>query len=321
VSVADGSPPKLSVALITYNHAAYIGACLDSVLAQRTHFPVEIVIGDDGSDDGSQDIIRDYARRGAERFPFRLLLSPVNRGNFANVIDILAACRGEYVALLEGDDRWCCEDKLQRQVDLLDAHPEYSGCFHDAGIVHDVETAARRGDVLKSAFRRYSQMHRYTPEITAWQLVDRVLAPTSALVYRNGPYLDELRGYAGVQVSLGEVLKLLVAKGGPLRYIDEVWAVHNNHSGGVTKTRSREDFFAAHRLIYRSLLRDRYYRRYRSHVYAVLADLHRERFWSGSGPRDGRDLRTLLTVAGYGLLHVLSLAREMSWGLPRRAAS
>lgn len=313
--------PKVSVALITYRHAPYVGACLDSVLVQHTDFPLEIVIGDDGSDDGSQDIIRDYARRFAQQAQFRLLLSPTNRGNFANVMDILSACRGEYVALLEGDDRWCFEDKLQRQVDFLDAHRDYSGCFHDAEIVNDTHTSARRDSVFKAVFRTYSQIHRYTPEITAWQLVERVLVPTSALVYRNGAYLEELKAYADVHVSLGEILKLLVAKGGPYGYFNQVWAVYNEHASGVTKTRPKQDFFAAHTRIYRSLLRDDFYRRYRSHVYDVLARIYTERYWSGATTADGRGIGTLLMAVRYGLMHVLNLALEMLRGLPRRGSS
>lgn len=326
MSATPIAPPKVSVALITYNHAAFIGACLDSVLAQRTRFPLEIVIGDDGSRDGSQDIIRDYARRYADRCRFQLQLGPANRGNFANVMDILGACEGEYVALLEGDDRWCFEGKLQSQVDLLDRNPEYCGCFHDAEIVHDADTAARGDEVLKSSFRLYSQIHRYKPQVGVGDLLDRVLIPTSALVYRNGPaYLAEFSAYADLELSQGEILKLLVAKGGPFRYVNQVWAVHNNHAGGVTKIRTRTDFFRAHLRIYRSLLHDGFYRGQRDRIYAVLANLYKERFWSGTTRDDGRGLGSLAMATGYGLLHVLEQARLMRRELrvhpSRRAAS
>jgi hypothetical protein len=44
----------------------------------------------------------------------------------------MADCYGEYVAILEEDDYWTSVDKLQRQVDLLDKHPDYALCCHRA---------------------------------------------------------------------------------------------------------------------------------------------------------------------------------------------
>lgn len=318
MSLATAPRPKVSVALITYNHAGFIGACIDGVLAQQVDFPVEIVIGDDGSDDGSQEIIRDIAARNRHRATLRLRLSAENRGNFANVFGLLSACRGEYIALLEGDDRWCHADKLQRQVDLLDANPRYAGSFHDASIHNDDFTAARPDTVDKTPYCRYSQIHRYSPEIAPWQLARRVLVPTSALVYRNGDYLDALAAYADLSVSLGEPLKLLVARRGPLHYLNEVWAVHNNHAGGVTKQRSKTDFFRAHRRIYRSLLSDAFYRDYRSHLYATLEQIHLDRFWGGRSAADGRSLAVAAQVVRYGLLHALASGRELLRALPLR---
>ena len=62
----------------------------------------------------------------------RVLAHPVNLGIWDNDQSIIAQCRGEYIAWLEGDDYWCSETKLQRQVQLLDSHPELSCCFHRA---------------------------------------------------------------------------------------------------------------------------------------------------------------------------------------------
>src|SRR5580700_3234664 len=108
---------KLSVAMITYNQERYIGQAIESVLAQRVNFDYEIVIGEDCSTDGTREIVRDFGRR----YPNRIvpLVRDQNLGGPKNLISTLASCRGQYVALLEGDDHWTSADKLQKQVDYL----------------------------------------------------------------------------------------------------------------------------------------------------------------------------------------------------------
>ena len=114
---------KLSVGILTYNQEAYIRQCLDSVLMQKVDFDYEIVVGDDASTDGTQNILRDYEKHYPGRFV--LLLGEKNEGISMNYKKVLTACRGEYVALCEGDDYWTDVTKLQKQVDFLGNHPDY----------------------------------------------------------------------------------------------------------------------------------------------------------------------------------------------------
>src|SRR4030088_1685053 len=101
---------KLSVMMITYNHERFIAQAITSVLAQRVNFDYEIVVGEDCSTDGTREILMDFHRR----FPDRIvpLLRDQNIGAMRNVEATLAACRGRYLAVLEGDDYWTCEEKL-----------------------------------------------------------------------------------------------------------------------------------------------------------------------------------------------------------------
>src|SRR5690349_6525722 len=115
------TPVKVSVAMISYNHERFIAQAIESVLSQRVKFPYEIVIGDDHSTDATPSIIADFHRRYPDKIvPF---LREKNLGMAPNFMQILASCGGQYVALLEGDDFWTSKDKLQRQVDFLDANP------------------------------------------------------------------------------------------------------------------------------------------------------------------------------------------------------
>lgn len=114
--------PLVSVLMITYNHAQYIRKSIECVLAQRTRFPYELVIGEDFSKDGTRDIVFEYQRK----YPniIRVITSDRNVGLTENAKRTRKACRGKYIAFCEGDDYWHHPDKLQMQADLLERCPE-----------------------------------------------------------------------------------------------------------------------------------------------------------------------------------------------------
>ena len=119
---------KVTVLVFAYNHIHFIRKALDSVLEQKTDFDFEILINDDCSTDGTRELVQEYAIAHPEKI--RLLLSPVNFHDGRIADRGLKEARGEYIAFLDGDDYWTSADKLQKQVGLMDAHPEYSGCWH-----------------------------------------------------------------------------------------------------------------------------------------------------------------------------------------------
>ena len=119
------SEPIVSVAVITYNMAGYLEQLLDSILIQKLSFPYEIIIDDDHSPDNTREILYRYK----EKYPeiIQLSLRDVNVGGSKNMYGVLQQCRGKYIAILEGDDYWDDENKLQYQYDFMEAHPEYIG--------------------------------------------------------------------------------------------------------------------------------------------------------------------------------------------------
>ena len=90
--------PLVSVIVPSFNHAAYLRECLDSVLLQD-YAPIELIVVDDGSSDGSLDILQSYGSR------IRLLQQQGGRQARARNL-ALAVARGELVAFLDSDDRW-----------------------------------------------------------------------------------------------------------------------------------------------------------------------------------------------------------------------
>ena len=117
---------KLSVTVITYNQVNYIGDCLKSILSQKVNFPFEIVIADDASTDGTLDIIKGYCEKYDNIF---LITQQKNVGLNRNYLDVIKACKGEFVAHIDGDDLML-PNKLKKQVDILDARPDIAIVHH-----------------------------------------------------------------------------------------------------------------------------------------------------------------------------------------------
>lgn len=124
--------PLVSICCITYNHAPFIRKCLEGFLMQETTFPVEILIHDDASTDGTDDIIREYAAKYQDKiFPLYEKENKYSQG-YAEKMDFFNydRARGKYLAICEGDDYWTDPLKLQKQVDFMEMHEDYSVCWH-----------------------------------------------------------------------------------------------------------------------------------------------------------------------------------------------
>ena len=119
--------PVVSVQMLTYQHAAYLAEAVEGVLAQRTDFPIELLIADDASSDGTGEIAKIYQRMHPDIV--RIVTGPANIGACANRQRTTRRTRGEFVAFCEGDDYWIDPLKPQRQVDYLRSHPE-TGAVH-----------------------------------------------------------------------------------------------------------------------------------------------------------------------------------------------
>lgn len=120
--------PKVSVCIVTYNQQAYIEECLESVLAQQTDFPFEIIVGDDASTDLTRQKLQALQQRHPEQI--RLVLHETNVGAPANVYSVYALAQGDFIAHLDGDD-YMLPGKLQTQYQILQADSSLIMCTHD----------------------------------------------------------------------------------------------------------------------------------------------------------------------------------------------
>lgn len=126
--------PLVSVKMITYNHAPHITKAIEGVLQQETSFQIELIIGEDCSTDGTREIVLNFQRK----YPdvIRVITSEKNVGGRKNSERIDKICRGKYIAFCEGDDYWHDPNKLKKQVDYLESHPECGLVYSSYDVYH-----------------------------------------------------------------------------------------------------------------------------------------------------------------------------------------
>jgi glycosyltransferase involved in cell wall biosynthesis len=132
----------VTVILITYNHERFLAQAIESVLMQETRAPFELLITEDCSTDATRVIIARTATQHPDQV--RVFHSQQNLGSNEVMLRALRKAHGRYIAFLDGDDYWTSSEKLQRQVDFLDQHPECAMCFHNAMMFWDDGTQAPR---------------------------------------------------------------------------------------------------------------------------------------------------------------------------------
>jgi hypothetical protein len=211
--------PLVSILCLTYNHADFVAAALDSFLAQVTSFEFDIVVSDDCSSDGTLAVLERYHARLGNRI--QILRSPVNLGVSRNFRRALKVCRGKYIALCEGDDFWRGQSKLQIQVDFLEVHTDFVMTYHDATIVDS------SGEHDKSQLPRRLQCDASSGDLIATRPIS-----TLTVCFRN--LLNELPPELDHAPALDLCLWSLLGHHGKGKYLASIEpAGYRVHSGGV----------------------------------------------------------------------------------------
>ena len=116
----------VSVVMITYCHENYIRQAIEGVLAQKCNFDIELIVANDNSPDNSDKIIVDIIATHPNGKWIKYQKHERNLGPSNNSFWAFSQARGKYVAICEGDDYWIDPEKLQRQVNFLEANVEYN---------------------------------------------------------------------------------------------------------------------------------------------------------------------------------------------------
>jgi len=226
--MTDAANPAVSVLLVTCNHAKYVAQAMDSILMQRTDFDFEIVVADDCSSDSTLTIIKEYEKQHSQ---LRVLPAENHVGISRNYQRGFAACRGKYIALLEGDDYWISPRKLQAMSAFLNRNPHCSFCFH--------------------RLIRYDQHPEKVAIHPAHWTVEQILTVNelaggnfiggfSTCVYRR-----EI--VAALKPQLWELdirewfFNLAVAEHGPIGYVPQILSVYRAHPEGIWSLKSQSE--------------------------------------------------------------------------------
>lgn len=223
--------PKVSVLITTYNQENLITQTVDSVLMQVTNFDYEIVIGEDASSDRTREVVVELARRHPDKI--RVLLRDPEVANCErhlygkmNFLQALESCRGEYIAVLDGDDYFTSPHKLQKQVDFLNARPDCMICFHNVQAVYeDKESENLCPDNQK--------------EITdIEQLLWGNFIPSCSIMYRREPVVQIPDWFLTAKVGDWPI-NIFKAQYGKIGYLNEVMSAYRVHQAGAWSLRKR----------------------------------------------------------------------------------
>jgi glycosyltransferase involved in cell wall biosynthesis len=220
---AAGERPIVSVWCATYNHAPYIESALRGFLGQVTSVPFEVVIRDDASTDGTTDIVRDYAAR----YPsiIRPIIEKENQWAKKNVFEVMmAASRGDFIALCDGDDYWINPDKLERQTQRLLADPGLTMAAHAAHVIND--SGLMPGD------KRLKQPGR--ARLSFDDILEFHWIATASVFFRAAA-LPTVPAWIKRVQSADIAIELMLATKGDCHYDSRSSAVYRDHGGGITK--------------------------------------------------------------------------------------
>ncbi len=119
----------VTVLMPVYNAEKYIGEAIQSVLDQ-TYASFELLIVNNGSTDNTVSIIHSYP-------DLRIRLIGEERKGISFALNTgLHAAKGSYIARFDADDI-CLPRRLEKQVDFLDAHPDYVLTGTDAEYIQE----------------------------------------------------------------------------------------------------------------------------------------------------------------------------------------
>lgn len=147
--------PRVSIIIPSYNADRYVREAVRSALVQ-TYPNFEVIVVDDGSTDRTRAILAPFVAAGKVRY-----FHQENKGLAGARNAGIRAATGKYIAFLDSDDVFL-PDKIRRQAEALEAHPDHGACYSD--IIHFTDTEPRRyfhhryrypsGDIFAPLLRR-----------------------------------------------------------------------------------------------------------------------------------------------------------------------
>ena len=204
----------VSVVMITYGHEKFIRQAVEGVLMQKCDFGVELLVVNDCSPDSTNEVVKEILENHPKSKWIKYIRHDKNIGMMPNFIFALQQAKGEYIALCEGDDYWTDPYKLQKQVDFLEANPDYVLSFHKVKILKP------SGELVQDFITKVPE--NYETQETLARLGNYIHTPS--VVFRN--CIKEFP----IEFSMSPVgdyfLYMMLTQHGKLKYIEEEMAVY-----------------------------------------------------------------------------------------------
>jgi glycosyltransferase involved in cell wall biosynthesis len=200
---------------------------------QKTSFPFEFLIHDDASPDGTADIIREYEAR----FPDIIKVIYQTENQFSKGVQIWAEhlfphARGKYIALCDGDDYWTDPLKLQKQVDFLEANPDYAICGGK------YRTIIMGQDEISEYERKGIEKYPQGITVSLNDFFDNYLFFTLTVCFRK-EYINNLSKYP---VCIDDTVYCVVLDKGKGFLFPDYFAMYRLHPGGVNAGKTRRQW-------------------------------------------------------------------------------
>lgn len=218
---------KVSVVMITYNHELHIKEAILGVLEQITNFDIELIIADDCSTDKTEAVVKEIVNTHPKSIIIGYTRHTANKGMMPNFIWSLNQRKGKYIALCEGDDYWTDPNKLQKQVDFLEANPDYSFCAHNVMICYENENYVDpnlESCTLNTQDLLTKYLHNFIPTCS-------ILLNFEKINYAIPSWLSEM--------PFGDwPLLIHLSKSGDGYFMSEIMGVYRKHNSGFTSINS-----------------------------------------------------------------------------------
>jgi len=220
--------PKVSVCMITYGHEKFIAEAINGVLMQECDFEVELIIANDCSPDKTDEVIQKVIDSHPKSSWIKYIKHDENIGMMPNFIFAMQQCKGEYVALCEGDDYWTDPLKLQKQVGFLEDNPNYNICFHNVNVLQD-------GNIKEDTMTA-----KISETTTINDLAKGNYMHTCSVVFRNNLFAKFPDYFKKAPVG-DYFLHLLNARYGNIKCFDEIKGVYRVHETSVWTSKTQKE--------------------------------------------------------------------------------
>lgn len=229
----------VSICCLTYNHKEYIKQTLESFLNQKVKFNYEIIVHDDASTDGTTEILLEFQKKYSDIIkPIYQTVNQYSKG--INIFEkyILPKAKGRYLAFCEGDDFWCDELKLQKQIDFLVQNEDYSACVHNT-LIWDQETDDKN--------KKINEIDSSDQNITIERILDwdiGVPFHTSSVVCKKKIFEKELPKFFILPKCFGDFpMDLYMATEGKIYFFASIMSIYRSSVPNSYSNRTKDTGF------------------------------------------------------------------------------